>query len=156
MGKSSSKKAKSTADGITAIVQTIISVSFNVLIVAVLVMLVLNNVPKAFHFGKAIFLDEAVSDETHAKSIVVTIPNGADAKKIAQLVAKADLVDDKNVFWIKLLLSDEKDHIKAGTYTLSTGDKPSQIIEKLAKPDTVPNEENKDGETQAPTEEQRP
>lgn len=150
-------QSTSVADGVTTVVQTIISVSFNVLIVAVLVMLILNYSGKAYAFGQAIFTDEAVSDAEHAKSIVVTIPKGSNNKKVAQILEKADLIDDKNVFLVQIMLSDYKNDIHPGTYTLSTGDKPSQLIEKMAKTEKVvdtPEEGSSAQET--PTEEVRP
>ena len=124
---------KSGADNINAIVRTVINISVNILVLAVMLMLTYTWAGKGYEFGKAIFTEKGMTSEENAKQVVVTIPKDSSTGDIAEIITKAGLVQDKNVFLVQLVLSGDKDKIEAGTYTLSTADTPADIIQKLAK-----------------------
>lgn len=124
---------KSSTENVNAIVRTVINISINILVLAVMLMLIYTYAGKGYEFGKAIFTEKGMTGEENAKEVIVTIPNNSSSGDIADIITKAGLVKDKNVFLVQLMLSEDKDKIKAGTYTLSTADTPSDIIQKLAK-----------------------
>ena len=130
---------KSGTDSINAIVRTVINISVNILVLAVMLMLTYTWAGKGYEFGKAIFTEKGMTSEENAKQVVVTIPKDSSTGDIAEIITKAGLVQDKNVFLVQLLLSGDKDKIEAGTYTLSTADTPADIIQKLTR--TVMKEE---------------
>ena len=124
---------KSSTENVNAIVRTVINISINILVLAVMLMLIYTYAGKGYEFGKAIFTEKGMTGEENAKEVIVTIPNNSSSGEIADIITKAGLVKDKNVFLVQLMLSEDKDKIEAGTYTLSTADTPSDIIQKLAK-----------------------
>ncbi len=123
---------KSSTESVGAVVRTVINISINILVLAVMLMLIYTYAGKGFEFGKAIFTEKGMTSEENARPVVITIPKNSSTGDIARIVEEAGLVEDKNVFMIQLALSEYKDDIKAGTYTLSTSDTPTGIIEKLA------------------------
>lgn len=123
---------KSSTESVSAIVRTVINISINILVLAVMLMLIYTYAGKGYEFGKAIFTEKGMTSEENARSVVITIPKNSSTGDIAKIVEEAGLVEDKNVFMIQLMLSEYKDDIEAGTYTLSTADTPAGIIEKLA------------------------
>lgn len=124
---------KSSTENVNAIVRTVINISINILVLAVMLMLIYTYAGKGYEFGKAIFTEKGMTGEENAKEVIVTIPKNSSSGDIADIITKAGLVKDKNVFLVQLMLSEDKDKIEAGTYTLSTADTPSDIIQKLAK-----------------------
>lgn len=123
---------KSSTDNVNAIVRTVINISINILALAVMMMLIYTYAGKGYEFGRAIFTEKGMTDTEDAKSVVVTIPQNSSSGDIAGIIKDAGLVKDKNVFLVQLILSEDKDKIQAGTYTLSTADTPADIIQKLA------------------------
>lgn len=124
---------RSGTDSVNAVVRSVINISVNILALAVMVMLTYTYAGKGYEFGKAIFTEKGMTGEENARQIVVTIPKNASNGDIAEIVADAGLVKDKNVFLVQLMLSEDKDKIEEGTYVISTADTPTGIIQKLAK-----------------------
>lgn len=133
---------KTTTDSINAMIRTVINISINILVLAVVAILMYSYAGKAYDFGRSIFDEEAMDSEHTAKVVVVTIPKNSSNGDIAGIVAKEGLVENKYVFLVQLLLSDYKDSIIPGTYTLNTAMTPTQMIESMGKSA----EEPKDGE----------
>ena len=121
--------SKITTDSIGSLVRTVINISLNVLVIAILVMLTSKYAGKAYEFGKAVFEEKAVTTVEKAKTVAVTIPKGSSNKTVSEILEKAGVIEDKNVFLIQLMLSDYKDCVKPGTYSLSTSYTPTQIME---------------------------
>lgn len=124
---------KSSTESVSAIVRTVINVSVNILVLAVMLMLIYTYAGKGYAFGKAIFTQDSMTGEENARTVDVTIPKNASTGDIAGIIEEAGLVEDRHVFLVQLMLSEYKDDIEAGTYSLSTADTPESIIEKLAK-----------------------
>lgn len=124
---------KKKTDSVGAVVRTVINVSINILILAVVAMLIYNYAGKAYVFGMEIFDDTAIATEENGRAVVVTIPQGASDKKVAKILEREGLVEDANVFYVKLLLSEYRGETIPGTYTLSTSDTPTAIMQKLSR-----------------------
>ncbi|MGN0160710.1 MAG: endolytic transglycosylase MltG [Lachnospiraceae bacterium] len=123
---------KTTADSVNAIIRTIINISVNILFLAVMAILIYSYAGKAYEFGRSIFDEKPIDTQTTAKVVVVTIPKSASNSDVAGIVAKEGLVESKYAFLIQLVLSDHKDDIIPGTYTLNTGMTPTEMIEMLS------------------------
>lgn len=122
---------KITMDSVGSLVRTVINISLNILVISILVMMTSKYAGKAYEFGQAIFDEKPIATENNAKTIAVTIPKGSSNKTVSEIMEKAGLVEDKNVFLIQLMLSDYKDSVKPGTYSLSTSYTPSKIMEVI-------------------------
>lgn len=124
---------KSNVDNIGAIVRTVINICVNILVLAIVAMLTITYAGKAYDFGRAIFDEKAIDTVENAKNVVVTIPKGASNKEIAKIVEEEGLIENKYVFMIQLMLSDYKDTIEPGTYTVTTANTPTEIMQVLSK-----------------------
>lgn len=123
---------KSSTDSISSIVRTVINISINILVIAIVMMLIYTYAGKAYEFGREIFDDTAIDTKEDAKAVVVTIPKNSSNSDVAGIIKKAGLVEDKYVFLIQLMLSEYKDEIVPGTYTLTTADTPTEIMIKIS------------------------
>ncbi|MDI6703954.1 MAG: endolytic transglycosylase MltG [bacterium] len=74
----------------------------------------------------------------YSSSIIVTIPGGADTKKIAQLLEDNGLIKTKCIFVIFVKFRGVEGELKAGRYRLNKGMRIGKIIDKLVKGETIP------------------
>lgn len=110
----------------------ILTVSFNLILVAFAVYVISAAGNKAYTFGHNIFNEESVDSEEDAKELEVVISEGVKSKKLAHILYTKGLAKDETIIYVQILLSDYKDKIKPGTYLLNTGMKPAQILKILA------------------------
>ncbi|MGN0407316.1 MAG: endolytic transglycosylase MltG [Bacteroides sp.] len=108
-----------------------IAINIIVVIIAVIIMYVIGS--KGFQFGAAIFDEQSVDKVENAREVEVTIPVNITDSKIADIMYEKGLVEDKTVFKIQIALSEYKGKFKAGTYTLNTSMKPTEIMESLCQ-----------------------
>lgn len=140
MGKASTGKV--STDSVSSIIRTVINISINILVVAIVMMLIYTYAGKAYEFGRAIFDEKAIDTPETAKNVVITIPKNASDKQVAEIVEKAGAIEDKYVFLIQLMLSDYKGKAVPGTYTVSTGNTPTEIMEIICNMDENADEED--------------
>lgn len=128
-----------TTQNVNTIVSTVISVSVNVIFIAVVVMGIYFLANKSYSFGNAIF-NAAPVDSYNGRTVVVTIPENAKLMEVARLMKNAGVVKDEYVFAVQILISGDngKVEIAPGTYSLSTSMLPSEIIKTI---ESVPAEE---------------
>lgn len=98
------------------------------LLLVVLVFLVSSWGRKAYQFGYSVFSQETVS-LSPGKDVAVTLDEGMSGMELARLLKEKGLVRDPYVFYVQLLLSDEKYDLKKGSYLLNT----SQTAEEMLK-----------------------
>lgn len=120
-----------TTQNVNAIVSMVISISINVIAIAFVIMAVYFCANWSYNFGNHIFNPSPV-DSGNGRSVVVTLPSGAKTADIAKIIKKAGVIEDEYVFMVQLLLSNEKDNIVPGTYSLSTTMLPDEIIKTIA------------------------
>lgn len=124
-------KKKNNSRTIGNIVRTIINISINVIVLAVLISFTYRGAGMAYEFGKAIFAEEAMTTEEEAKNYSVTIPKSPSAMEIAKVLEEAKLIENRYVFLVQLKLSESEEDIIPGTYILSTSMTPSKMIEVM-------------------------
>jgi len=72
------------------------------------------------------------TDTTAGTDVVVTIPSGASAKKVAKILKKKGLIEFETAFVSRLQDSEYRGKLKAGTYTLNTGMNTLEMMEVLS------------------------
>jgi UPF0755 protein len=120
-----------TTQNVNSIAATIISVSVNVMIIALVIMGIYVFGTWGYNFGNAVF-DPSPVDEYNGKSVVVTVPEGASVQDIAKIMERSGIVRNSYVFMVQMYLSEYKDEIVPGTYTLSTTMLPDEILAAIA------------------------
>ena len=113
-------------------IRMVVSLSLNALFIAIAVVVVVMFGTKAYTFGNNIFNEKSVDTVDNAKVVEVTIADGVTAKRLASQLYEKGLISDEKIFYFQVKLSDYKDKFKAGTYSLNTGMKPTDMMKILA------------------------
>ena len=119
---------------------TILSVSCKTLIFVMIALLMILMVQNLYDFGQKIFREEAKTNTANAVLVTVAIPEDSSALDVANIMVDYGVVEDSKLFFVQLMLSDYKDKIVPGVYTLSTDMKPSEIMKSIS-PETEESEE---------------
>lgn len=122
---------------------TILSVSIRACVFALALIFMYFFGRKAFGFGQSVFDEKSVDEKGYGYDVMITIPDGASNSQVADILLDNGLIEDKKLFLVQLKLSDYSKSILAGTYTLSTTMKPTEIMVALStKPETVTEAKN--------------
>lgn len=114
------------------IVLTVCETILKVAIIAVIVMFIYRGALLAYDYGYRIF-EEAPMSEGEGREVVITIPEGMSAKEMGELLYKKGLIRDEKLFRIQHLLSEYKNELLPGTFTLRT----NMTVEEMLKAMTV-------------------
>lgn len=124
-------------DIIFAILETL----FKIAVVVVVVVFIYRGANLAFEYGYRIFEEPAMS-EGEGREIKVTIPEGMSAKEMGELFYQKGLIRDANLFYFQYLLSEFREDLLPGEFTLST----SMTVEEMMEAMTIePIEEQSQG-----------
>ncbi|MBR4084634.1 MAG: endolytic transglycosylase MltG [Lachnospiraceae bacterium] len=122
-----------TRDIVISICETILKVA----IIAVIVMFIYRGALLAYDYGYRIF-EEAPMSEGEGREVVITISEGMSAQEMGELLFKKGLIRDEKLFRIQYVLSEYKEELLPGTFTLRT----NMTVEEMLKAMTVsPDEE---------------
>ena len=127
------------------VVMKIVSISFSVLVMILLVFALYRAGQTAYNFGYRVFTEKAVSLPDEGKDKVVTVSSGMGAKELGELLEKKGLIRDANLFVLQLKLSAYANQIKAGTYTLSTSMTAQEMIQIMSAETEDTETEEQDG-----------
>lgn len=97
----------------------ILSLSFRIILLALIVIGLLKSGQMAYEFGLSVFLEEAVSEEP-GRNITVIIEEGTATAEIGKLLEQKGLIIDHRLFYVQVKLSKYSNALKPGTYTLNT------------------------------------
>lgn len=97
----------------------------------VLIFGVFQGAKYSYEYGKAIFMDEAMTASGVNDDVEVLVLDGATAKRVGEQLEDAGVVADKNLFYIQAVLSGLSKDIVGGTYTFNSSMKPSKILDML-------------------------
>ena len=114
-------------------VKTVITISYKMIILALIVMLVYYAGGAAFRFGVAVFNESSMDDPSMARDKTVTIPDNPSIDDVASVLDKAELVDGKLLFKVQAMLSDYSKFFVGGTFELNTGMTPTQIMAAITE-----------------------
>lgn len=106
------------------------------LLLAVSVYLLCTN---AFKFGEMVFTDDGMAKEGQGIEIQITVPDGASAKTVGDILAKNGLIENSYAFVIQCFLYDGE--INPGRYVLNTEYSPEEIVDALKKTENDENDE---------------
>jgi len=112
-------------------IKLIIGISLNAIAIVLVIFLVYSVGTNAFAFGAKVFNEQSVDDESANRVVEVTIPSKITTSQLTQILYTKGLINDKNIFYVQVELSDYKNKFIEGTYTLGTSMKPSKIMETL-------------------------
>lgn len=132
---SSCDKKGGSPMNVNKVVLTVVSVAVRCIAVIVIVFLLVYGGKKAYNFGRAVFLDEPMTSEENAREITVTIPDGASAREIGDILERKSLIRDSFVFYVQTLCVEDGKKLKGGRYDLNTGMSGEEMIEAIAAVD---------------------
>ena len=115
------------------VIKTVITISYKMIILALIVMLVYYAGGAAFRFGVAVFNESSMDDPSMARDKTVTIPDNPSIDEIAAILDKAELVDGKLLFKVQAMLSDYSKYFVGGTFELNAGMTPTQIMAAITE-----------------------
>lgn len=112
-------------------IKLIIGISLNAIAIVFVVFLVYSVGNKAFAFGAKVFNEQSIDSDSTAREVEVSISDNVTTKQLANILYAKGLINDKNVFYCQVELSDYKNKFITGTYKLNTSMKPTKIMETL-------------------------
>lgn len=110
------------------IIGTVINVSFEIILLALVVIAIYNCGLKAYDFGYSIFTQSPVSSEP-GEDILVKISASDSEYDVAKLLETKGVIKDANVFFTQLKLQSSSTKIVPGEYTVNTSMNFERIIE---------------------------
>ena len=114
-------------------IKTVITISYKMIILALIVMLVYYAGGAAFRFGVSIFNESSMDDPAMARTKTVTIPDDPSIKEVAKALDDAELVDGTLLFTIQAMLSNYSKYFVGGTFELNTGMTPTEIMATITE-----------------------
>lgn len=130
------------AKQIQEIVAAIVSVAIKVIVVIWLANFIYAKATVAYDFGYRVFAEQPVSPKP-GRDVTVAVTEGKTEKAIAESLYEKGLVRDEKLAWVQILVSDYKNDLVPGVYTLNT----SQTVEEMMAQMAGKNEETEeDGE----------
>lgn len=118
------------------IVLTVCETILKIAIIVVISMFIYRGALLAYDYGYRIFEEPAMTDG-EGREVVITIPEGMSAKEMGELLFKRGLIRDEKLFRIQYALSEYKEDLLPGTFTLRT----NMTVEEMLKVMTVDPEE---------------
>lgn len=111
---------------------TILSVSCKTLLFVLVILFLFIVGDYMYKFGQKVFNEKAMSYPENAVAVKITIPPGASAMDVAEILVDNGLAENKVLFFTQSLILDCYDEFVSGTYILRTDMKPSQIMAVIA------------------------
>lgn len=109
-----------------------VTIAVDIILVLVAVFIMFWAGSKAYTFGHSIFDEQSVDTVENARETEVTIPENVSAGQLAKIMYEKGLTKDQNIFYFQVKLSEYDGKFAAGTYTLNTSMKPTEIMKTLA------------------------
>lgn len=113
-------------------IRTVITISYKIIILALIVILIYYAGGAAYRFGIAIFNESAVDTPANARTVTVTIPENPSVKQVAQVLDDNNLADGK-LFYIQAYLSNYKKYFVGGQFELKSSMTPTEIMVALTE-----------------------
>jgi len=105
-----------------------VRICFSVLVLVALVSVLLMVGRIAHDFGYRIFAEPAMTTKADAIEVYVEITEGMSLKDIAKEMEDLGLARSDTLFYVQLQLSDYRQSIEPGIYTVNTSMTPSELI----------------------------
>lgn len=105
---------------IKGMVGTALDTAFKIFVIIVVVIYTYKYAMQAYEFGYRIFAEPAVSTEETAKTISISVTDGASVMEIGTVLEEKGMIHDARLFYVQELLSSYHGEIKPGIYELSS------------------------------------
>lgn len=86
----------------------------------VVLALLIKGSTKAYSFGYAVFMDEAMDTEENAREVTVTISDGDSVLDIGKMLERRGLINSAYVFVVQSYCYEDGRNLKPGNYDLTT------------------------------------
>ncbi len=123
-------------------VAAVLGMIFKVAVAVIVVVLVYRAALTAYDYGYRIFQETPVAAEPGV-DIRVDITVGKSPMQIGEILEAKGLIRDAKLFYIQNLLSQYKDKLQAGSYTLNT----SMTMQEMMAVMSVSDAQTEDGQT---------
>lgn len=117
------------------IIFSIVSASIGIIVFSICVLFVFNVGNRAYSFGYNIFNEKPMS-EGLGHSVLVEVKKGMTDDAIAKLMFESGLVEDQNVFFVQIKLSEYSKKYVPGKYMLNTNMTPTELLAKICSGET--------------------
>ncbi|KAB1437722.1 endolytic transglycosylase MltG [Candidatus Galacturonibacter soehngenii] len=111
-------------------VTTIISVSVEVIFLALIIIVIYNGGMKAYSFGFSVFAEQPITAEP-GRDVSVTIDSKLSAYELGKFLEEKGLVRDAKVFYVQMKLMSVNGKVKSGRYTLNTSMTAEEMIQTI-------------------------
>lgn len=126
------------------VIGAFLGVVFKIVVWAIIIMLVYKYAIYGYKFGFEVFSDRPVATTATGITVNVAIVQGKSNMEIARLLEEKGLIEDANVFYVQLMLSDYKDALRPGIYDFSTTMTAEDMMKIMAEDPNKAEEEESD------------
>ena len=123
------------------IVGSVFGMAFKIIAAVLIIMFVYKYASLSYEYGYRLFGEKPITSG-EGRTVTVTIPEGADAKKVGEILETKGLIRDSKLFVLQELLSDYHGEILNGDFELNTSMTAEQMLAILS---TEPEPEMEDG-----------
>lgn len=113
------------------IVMRIVSISFSILVVVLILFGFTKLGNYAFDFGYRVFTEQPISKEP-GKDVVIQVESGMSDSELGQILEDKGLIRDGTLFVAQLKMSAYANKIQAGIYTLNTSETAKEMIQIMS------------------------
>ena len=125
------------------IVGSVFGMAVKIIAAVLIVMFVYKYAFLAYDYGYRLFGEQPITSG-EGRTVTVTIPGDADAKKVGEILETKGLIRDAKLFVLQELLSDYHGKILDGEFQLNTSMTAEQMLAILStEPEPVEEEGNK-------------
>ena len=112
-----------------AVIGTVCRVIFTVLVIFV----IYRGAVTCYDYGYRVFTEPPVSSG-EGRSVTLTIPEGTGAMEMGKFFESKGLIRDAKLFVLQYYLSEFREDIQPGTFTLSSAMTAEEMMEVMATP----------------------
>ena len=111
------------------IIPALLGTILKIAVAVVVIFYVYKGALLAHDYGYRVFAEPAVAEKGPGKDITVEVAVGLTTREVGELLLSKGLIRDADLFYIQNLLSEYKDQLQPGVYTLNT----SMTVKEMMK-----------------------
>lgn len=124
------------------IVGSVFGMAFKIIAAVLIVMFVYKYAFLAYDYGYRLFGEKPITSG-EGRTVTVTIPEGADAQKVGEILETKGLIRDSQLFVLQELLSDYHGEVLPGEFELNTSMTAEEMLAVLSTEPEQEEEGNK-------------
>ena len=129
---------------------TFIKIGISFIVTLILIYGAVRLCSLSYDYGYRLFTEPAMEEEP-GRDVLFQVKEGMSGRDVSRLMEEKGLVRDANLFYVQIVLSDYKDAIKPGVYTLNTSMEPKELMIAISP---EPSEAEETEETEEPRSEE--